>query len=128
MGAAEVDLAHGSAQGDLDRGLELARDLVRADEVTSRSARDERELDVQAGDPVGDLVHGSVPADCDEELGAAIDGLAREFTQVARPLREKGVALEPERCGGMGELRPAPAGAAVLGGGVDEEDGLANGR
>jgi hypothetical protein len=42
----------GAADRDLDRGVELARDPVRAHEVDACPARDHRELDaVDAGDP-----------------------------------------------------------------------------
>ena len=124
---AEVDLARAPAQRDLDRGLELARDAVGADEVPARPARDHGELDVEAGDPVDDLVHRPVAADRHEQRRAAVRRLARELDQVAGPLGEQRVALQPERGRPVGELGPAPPGRAVLGRGVDQEDGVANG-
>jgi hypothetical protein len=71
-------------------------------------------------------VHGSVPADRDEEVGIG-GGLARELGQVPRALREQRIAAQPERGGAVRELRPAASGGAVLGGRVDEERDSFNG-
>ena len=125
--APKVDLSRPAAQRDLDRGLELARDAVGADEVPAGAARDHGQLDVEAGDPVDDLVHGAVAADRHEQRRRR-RGLARELGQVARPLGEQRVALQPERGRLVRELRPAPTRRAVLGRGVDQEDRVANGR
>jgi hypothetical protein len=71
-------------------------------------------------------VHGSIPADRDEEVGVR-GGLAGELGQVPWPLREQRVAAQPERRSSVRELRPAATRGAVLGGRVDEEDDSLNG-
>ena len=125
---AEVDHAGPPAQSDLDGRFEASRDAVGADEVPARAARDHRQLDVLApGDPVHDLVDGAVAADDDEQARAAVGRRPRELRELPGPLGEERVAPQPERGRRMRELGPAPAGRAVLRGGVDEEDG-ANGR
>jgi hypothetical protein len=45
---------------------------------------------------------------------------------VARPLGEERIALQAEGRRAVGELGPAPAGRAVLGRRVDEEDDALN--
>jgi hypothetical protein len=120
--APEVDLAGPPLERDLDRAFELARDAVGADEVPAGAARDHRELDVEAGDPVDDLVHGSVPADRHEQVGVR-RRLARELGQVTRALREQRVAAQTERRGSVRELGPAASCGAVLRGRIDQEDG-----
>jgi hypothetical protein len=90
---------------------------------------DDRELDtIEARHAVDDLVHGSVPADGDEEACAFRGSLPGKVDEVARPLGEEGVAAQAafgrEPC----DLGPALPGRAVVGRRVDEEDGLANGR
>ena len=127
--ASGVDLPRGAADGDLDRGVELARDPVRADEVDAGAARNHRELDAaDPDDPGCDLVHRPVAADGDHERGAVLGSAARQFAQVLGPLGEQGVALEPVRRELPCELRPAAAGRPAGRRGVDQEDGPANGR
>ena len=60
---ARVDLAHRPLQRDVDRRVEISRDVERAHEVPAGSARDHRELDVPRADhAVDDLVHRAVSA------------------------------------------------------------------
>jgi hypothetical protein len=89
---------------------------------------DDRELDaLQAGDPVHDLVHGPVAPDRDEQSRAAFRRLACELDEMPGLLREQSVADQPTFGRQPGNLRPALAGRPVVGRGIDEEDGLANG-
>jgi len=77
---------------------------------------------VRAHEPVRDLVQGAVPADGDDELRAVGGGALGELREVPGAGREEGLAGEAELRGAMCELRPAPAGGAVRGRRVDEED------
>jgi hypothetical protein len=90
---------------------------------------DDCELDaLEARDAVHDFVHGSVSADRDEQARASRGSLAGEVDEVARPLGEEGVAGQPALGREPRDFRPALPGRAVVGGRVDEEGGLANGR
>jgi hypothetical protein len=91
-GEAEVDLARAAAERDLDGRLELSRDAVRANEVPAGPARDDRQLRLQAGDPVRHLVHGPVAADGHDQLCATLGGEARELGELPRPFRQERVA------------------------------------
>jgi hypothetical protein len=91
VNAPEVDLARPPVERDVDRALELARNLVGTDEVPAGAARDHRQLDIEAGDAVCDLVQGAVPTDRDEQVGVG-RGLTRELGQVPGALREQRVA------------------------------------
>ena len=51
-----------------------------------------------------------------------LGSLLRELAQVAGPLGEEGLALEPQMSGPVRERGPALAGGLVVGGRVDEED------
>jgi hypothetical protein len=73
--------------------------------------------------PVHHLVEGSVAADRDEERGAVACRPFSELDQVAGPVGEERLALEPELGGPMRELRPALARRAVARRGIDEENG-----
>jgi hypothetical protein len=89
---------------------------------------DDRELDpVDAGDPVHDLVHGSVAADGDQETRACRGGLVSELRKVLRTLRDERVAGQAPVGREPGDLGPALAGRPVVRGRVDEEGDLANG-
>jgi hypothetical protein len=70
---------------------------------------------------VHDLVQRPVAADRDDD--ARVDG-RRELDQVSRPLGIERLAVEPEAGGPVRERRPALPGLPVVGGRVDEEDGL----
>ena len=126
-GSSEVDRPGAAVEGDLDGVLELPRDPVRTDEVPAGAAGDDRELDLEPGDPVRDLVDSAVAADGDEQVGLA-RRLAGEPGELAGPLGEQGVAAQPERGGPVGELGPTTPDRAVLGSGVDEKDAALNGR
>jgi hypothetical protein len=54
--------------------------------------------------------------------------LPRQLGELTGPLGEQRVASQSEGPGAVRELGPAAAGGAVLGGRIDEEDGLANGQ
>jgi hypothetical protein len=71
-------------------------------------------------------VHRPVAADRDEQVGVG-RRFAGELGQVPGPLREQRVAAQSRRGRAVRELRPAAAGGAVLGGGVDQEDDALNG-
>jgi len=79
---------------------------------------------LNACDAVHDLVHGPVAADRDEQPRAAGRCLAREVDEVAGPLGKECVADQAVLGCKVGDLGPALAGRAVVGGRVDEEDGL----
>ena len=96
---------------------------MRLAEVLARAGREHRELGVEAGDAVHDLVQRAVAADDDQQL-VRRGGLARELDQVPRPLREQRLAVEPEllraRARSSGQRLP---GRAVRARRVDEEHG-----
>jgi hypothetical protein len=71
-------------------------------------------------------VHGPVSADGDQQVGLG-GRFARELGEVPGPLGKERVAAQPQRGRPVGELGPAAAGGAVLGGRVDEEDDALNG-
>jgi hypothetical protein len=100
---------------------------VRAHEVPARAARDHCQLDVvAAGDALDDLVDGPVAADRDDQPRSAFGGLSRELAELTLPLGDERIARQPERGCAVRQLGPATAGRAVVGGRVDEEDGVAN--
>jgi hypothetical protein len=72
-------------------------------------------------------VERSVPADDDEELGAAVDGVPCELAQVSGSLREERVADETLSGGDVCELGPASPGRPVGRNGVDEKDRVSRG-
>jgi hypothetical protein len=71
---------------------------VRPHEVHARAERDRRDLRLRAGaqDAVRDLVQRPVSAGGDEQVGAVARRTLRQLDQVARPLGEERLALEPE--------------------------------
>ena len=124
-GAAEVDPPRPPVAGDGDRLLELARDAVGADEVPAGAARDHGELDASsAGEAVDDLVHRAVAADATISFAPRSAASRASRPSWPGPVGEQRVAGQAERRGLVRELGPAPPGGAVLGGRVDEEDGL----
>jgi len=103
------------------------RDPERADEVAAGAAVHDRELyALDPGDSVHDLVHGPVPAHCDQQASSFRRGLMRELREVLGPLRQERVADQAAFAGEPGDLRPALAGRPVVRGRVDQEDGRAN--
>jgi hypothetical protein len=98
---------------------------MRADEVHPGAEWDRRELGgrARAHQPVHHLVEGAVAADRDDERGAVAGRPLGQLDQVAGPVGEERLALEPELGGAMRELGPALAGRAVARRGIDEEDG-----
>ena len=123
---AEVDLADSAVQRDGDCGIQIARNVVRANEVPSCSARDHGQLDVfRLGDAVHDLVHRAVPADDDEELRSSAYGVCRKRDELSRLLGDEGVTCEAERGRPVRDLGPTLPRRASGGSRVDEEDGAA---
>ena len=61
-----------------------------------------------------------------QRLGA--QAIERAFRKLTGPLGEQSVASQPEGRGAVRELGPAAADGAVLGGRVDEEDGVNESR
>ena len=116
-----------AVERDPRRLLDAARDPERPHEVPARAARDDRDVGrvVEPREPVRDLVDRAVAADDDEQPRAAERRLAGELAEVARPLAEERVALEPGGGRAARELRPAAPRRAVRGRRVDEEDGRA---
>ena len=103
------------------------RDAERAHEVAAGAAVDDRKLDaLEARDAVDDLVHGSVPADGDEQARASRRSLTGEVDEVPGPLGDEGIAAQAALGREPRDLRPALPGRAVVGRRVDEEGGLAN--
>jgi hypothetical protein len=90
---------------------------------------DDRELDVvHARDAVHDLVDGSVSADGHDQARASNRGLVRELGQVLGPFGQERVPGQSAVGRAAGDLGPAFSGGASVGGRIDEEGGLANGR
>jgi hypothetical protein len=87
----------------------------------ARAARQHRDLRVRSRDGVHDLVDGAVAADDDEQR---VPGVGRRLAEVAGKLRSDLRAVQPELPRAVLQLRPALAGRAVAGRGVDEEEGL----
>src|SRR5581483_7928227 len=119
---ARVDRSRVAVERDAYGVVELLRQPVRSPEVHPGAERDRRELDVSSRDAVDDLVEGAVAADRDHERRTVVDRACRELDQVAGPLREARLALEPGARGTRRELGPAAARAPGVGGRVDEED------
>ena len=85
---AQVDLAHGPGERDVDRGVDVARDFEGPHEVPARSAWDHRELHaVGVGNAVDDLVHRAVAADDDEPRRATGNRLRSERGELSRAFR-----------------------------------------
>ena len=110
---------------DRQRVFDAMRDSERAHEVAAGAAVDDGQLDVVgARQPVDHLVHRAVAADRDEELGAARGGFPGEIRQVSRSLRQERVSAQATIGGQPRDLGPSLAGASVVRGRVDQEDGL----
>jgi hypothetical protein len=70
-------------------------------------------------------VDGPVAADHDEQAGAVVCGLTSEVAELALPLGEDRLAVEPRRLSGPSDLGPALPRLPVRRRRVDEEDRLA---
>ena len=118
-----IDLADCSLSRDVDGAVEVAWDVERAHEVPARAARDDGELDVAGADhAVDDLVHGPVAADDDQQRGALVDRFRGQCSELARPVRDERIAVEPACGRAMCDLGPPLPGRTAGGGRVDEED------
>ena len=72
---------------------------------------------------VGDLVHGPVAADADDELRAVLDGGPGELDGLEGLLGEIVAEFLDEVPQALLDLRPSPAGPALVGFGVDDDPG-----
>jgi hypothetical protein len=79
---------------------------------------------VRPSEAVDDLVDRAVAADGDEQARAGGNRIAGEVGQVSGPLGEERVATQATLVRGPRDLGPAAAGRPVVGGGIDQEDGL----
>ena len=87
VGDPEVDAAGAEVVGEPEQVLGRVDDVVgdpeRAADDVGRAARQHGDGDVGAGEPVGDLVQRPVAAEGDDDVVAAVAGLAPDLGRVA---------------------------------------------